>query len=638
MANLKLYPNVIEGEELETLYRQVFGDVAKFVSRTYGPFGGNTQYQFQGTLLSTKDGFTVEKEFTYSKNILANVIRKMIIDVSQSINVHAGDGTTTGAIAANELNNLLLDYKKTRNIHSKHLMNALEYVVDKICGQLKTGSVQVTDENMKDIIFRIASVSLDWDKEFANFITEIYETTKNPIIRVKDSGYDKSFVEYMNGYDINAKLISDFKITETAYKKCIVNKPYVLIFNHTLSASLFDGVIAAATYLATQEPGRELVVIATDFEKEFRDTYNAVCVNMAKKKQPLPNLVLVRYFAEYNIEREMMNDFTFLLGATPISRELDDCEIAIKEMGRFTKTTGPIRGQFPNDKEFRKAQQAFEEEVNNAISTFMEEFDKCVGTCDTLSVDDKLLIADGFNGIEKTEAFNKRIVSIESSIDTKVKEMSAKSMFTDEVKLKKLRLGKLNLSMGVINVGGYGSDNLKSKRDALDDAINACNNAYLDGVVKGGGIAIPLAIDNIINAIENDIINPEDEADINKHIVVDILNIFRQGFVNTWKVMLGNKYTEGFYNNRGTTLTLDDIINEAIENRCPWNLLTDSLDDKIIHPLNVETEVVKGCLHLLANTIATNQLFYNGYEGVDAELDDMREVKEDEDDTTKGMM
>lgn len=187
--------------------------------------------------------------------------------------------------------------------------------------------------------------------------------------------------------------------------------------------------------------------------------------------------------------------------------------------------------------------------------------------------------------------------------------------------------------MGIINVGGFGEQNLKSLKDALDDAINACSNAYMDGVVIGSGVAIPTTIDTLIASLRSGNWNPEEEKGINNKLVNDILGIIREGFVNTWEIMLKNRYTDGIVtcetNPEFNGLTTKELIEKCISLKAPWNLIAEKIDDSIIHPVRVETEVVKGCLHLVLTTTTTNQILYNGYEGVDKELEGMREVKDE---------
>ena len=630
-SNLNLKPNVIDGEELEELFDTVFSQMAYYVSRTYGPFGENTGYQMQDRILTTKDGWTVEQGVIYSNNMLANIIRKFIIEVSRSINVHAGDGTTTGVIAANEVNKLMMKYKKENKIHSKFLSAALVYCVEAICNTLKKKATKINDDNMDDIIYRIAEVSLDWDKEFAGYIRDIYHETHNPVIRVKDSGFESSYIEYMDGYDIAGKLISEFKVNSLGTKTYSTEKPVILVFSYTISAEMFEPLLTVASYFSSRT-GRELVIMAPDFEKDFRDNFNAICIRMAKTNQPPIPMVMVRYFAEYTIDREMINDFCFLTGANMISREYNEAAELIANFVEAGKMLPPKREQFPDgkkgDKEFEAMMMDFNAHLIEVTSKFESEIEDYTGTCDKFTAGDKSVIVSGFGGLENSDALRDRKNLITAEIQKTTKDMTAKSMFTDEIKLKKLRLGKLQLKMGTIYVGGFGENNLKAKRDALDDAINACSNAYLDGVVIGGGVAIPSAIRSLNDNLKTGSWNPSEEKGIDNNLVSDILGILNQGFINTWKIMLENRYTDGNVTVDGKTITVDELITRCIHDGKPWNLIKEEEDSTIIHPVKVETEVVKGCLHLVLTTTTTNQLLYNGYEGIDKELEGMREVIE----------
>ena len=680
---LKLRPNVIDGDELKEMLTTVFSQMAYYVARTYGPYGENTIYQEGGRMLATKDGWNVEQGIIYSSNILASMIRKMIIDVSTAINTRSGDGTSTGLISANEINNLMIAYKEEEKIHSKLLSAVIRFCVDKVCEELERSAIQVTPDNMAEVIYQVALVSLDWDRELAGFIRDIYEKTGNTVIAVENSGTNNSYVEYRNGYDIAAKLVTDFKVNNIGETRYTVKNPIILLFSYDLNASMFEPLVSAATAISVGMK-RELVVIASNFEKDFRDAYTALCISMSRNHKSLPTLVPVRYFAEYNIEREMLVDFCFLTGATNIAKERPIAEEIIREFAEIVKQLPPSQEDFVgddafdfNEEAYKKAMEKYKAKMVQAQKDFLEK----IGQCDMLEVTNKRLIASGFGEVEKTPMLGQRIKTIQAEIDKAMKDFSAKSMFTDEIKLKKIRLGKLRLKMGTIFVGGYGEGQLKSTRDALDDAINACANAYTDGVTIGGGIAIPLAIENIRTALrdENSDIFIEalqfckDNGAANISPVIKVLAIIQEGFTRTWEIMLRNKYpddiatdinAEGYSDgpctmmdivnaNKGmgsiedvtekvdvtdgegnvvpTTVThpnIKTIIGYCMNNKAPWNLITGKLDRTIIHPVRVETEVIKGCLNLVLVTTTSNQLIYSNYEGIEKELDGMREVKE----------
>lgn len=704
---LKLRPNVIDGDELKEMLTTVFSQMAYYVARTYGPYGENTIYQEGGRMLATKDGWNVEQGIIYSSNILASMIRKMIIDVSTAINTRSGDGTSTGLISANEINNLMIAYKEEEKIHSKLLSAVIRFCVDKVCEELERSAIQVTPDNMAEVIYQVALVSLDWDRELAGFIRDIYEKTGNTVIAVENSGTNNSYVEYRNGYDIAAKLVTDFKVNNIGETRYTVKKPIILLFSYDLNASMFEPLVSAATAISVGMK-RELVVIASNFEKDFRDAYTALCISMSRNHKPLPTLVPVRYFAEYNIEREMLVDFCFLTGATNIAKERPIAEEIIREFAEIVKQLPPSQEDFVDDETLSFNEEAYKNAVEKyrarmvqAQNDFLEKIGQHVGQCDMLEVTNKRLIASGFREVEKTPMLEQRIKTIQAEIDKAMKDFSAKSMFTDEIKLKKIRLGKLKLKMGTIFVGGYGEGQLKSTRDALDDAINACANAYTDGVTVGGGIAIPLAIENIRASLRDETSDIfieafqfcKDNGATNISPVLKVLTIIQEGFIRTWEIMLRNKYPDGIATdinaedycdgpctmmdiinarkNMGSTEGVTEKVNIAevigtitgitqirdmisnkttsegdavptlathpdiktiiwycMNNKAPWNLITGKLDKTIIHPVRVETEVIKGCLNLVLVTTTSNQLIYSNYEGIEKELDGMREVKE----------
>lgn len=636
---LNLQPNVLEEAELQELFSTVFSDMAHYVSKTYGPFGGNSGYINAGKILTTKDGWNVEQGIAYSKSVLPNIVRNFILEVSRSINVHAGDGTTTGVIAANEINRLITEYKKTYKVHSKFLSSAIKYCVDLICNKLDSMSTKVTEDNMDDIIYRIAEVSLDWDKEYAGYIRDIYHNTHNSIIRVQNSGCAHSYIEYLDGYDLSARLLSEFKHDNVSdSKRYTTYNPIILVFTYTVTMDMFKPLMAAAIHFSTNTK-RELVIMAPQFDKSFKDSYNAICIRMIKDKGEIPPLVMAKYYAEYAIEREMLNDFCFLTGANLISKDYDEAGDLIKEFGKLENIVSPNRESYPIGEEgdvlYKAELDRRSAELAEAILKFDTNINKYTGTCEKMVIDNKMLLVSGFGGNESDDAIEGRKNVIRAELDSLVKDMDAKSMFTDEVKLKEARLGKLQLKMGVINVGGFGEANLKATRDALDDAINACRNAYRDGVVIGGGLPIPLAINSIIDDLADVYWDVEQDSGISESLIRDILEIIKKGFINTWKIMLDNKY-EGkspafnYYPPLNGEVyevkSLDDLIELCIELKLPWNLISETFDETIIHPLTVEQEVIKGCLHLILTTITTNQLLYNGYEDNDDDVVCMKEV------------
>jgi chaperonin GroEL len=78
---------------------------------------------------------------------------------------------------------------------------------------------------------------------------------------------------------------------------------------------------------------------------------------------------------------------------------------------------------------------------------------------------------------------------IDGRIDQIRKEIEQSTSDYDREKLQE-RVAKLSGGIGVIKVGAPSEAEMKSKREALDDAINATKAAVAEGIVPGGGLAL----------------------------------------------------------------------------------------------------------------------------------------------------
>ncbi len=94
---------------------------------------------------------------------------------------------------------------------------------------------------------------------------------------------------------------------------------------------------------------------------------------------------------------------------------------------------------------------------------------------------------------------------MKEAIDGRIKQIRAQIEKTtsdyDREKLEE-RLAKLTGGVAVIRVGAPSEAEMKSKKEALDDAINATKAAVAEGIVPGGGLALLRCV-NAVTAEEN---------------------------------------------------------------------------------------------------------------------------------------
>ncbi len=91
-------------------------------------------------------------------------------------------------------------------------------------------------------------------------------------------------------------------------------------------------------------------------------------------------------------------------------------------------------------------------------------------------------------------------VGSKASIESRKKEIRQQiEKSTSDYDKEKLeeRLAKLSGGVAVIRVGAPSEAEMKSRKEALDDAINATKAAVAEGIVPGGGLALLRAIDAV---------------------------------------------------------------------------------------------------------------------------------------------
>jgi chaperonin GroEL len=134
----------------------------------------------------------------------------------------------------------------------------------------------------------------------------------------------------------------------------------------------------------------------------------------------------------------------------------------------------------------------------------------------------------------------------------------------DREKLEE-RLAKLSGGVAVIRVGAHSEAELKSLKEAFDDAIHATKAAVAEGIVPGGGLALLRAID-AIEKVENTLQNDEKTG---AHVVRLALEVpARQLAVNSGAdpgvVVDRLRHGEGNYGFDAADGTYGDLIEHGI--------------------------------------------------------------------------
>lgn len=615
MEMKKLDINVISEEELKDILSEVCQLMANCIKPTFGPYGQNTLVQSVDGVYSTKDGWNVAQRLriidpnarsTYP--IAINAIKSLFLDTSFSVVLNGGDGTSTVMIAADALSRNINNFVKRREetcksrprirpIDAKELGTELRETTKDIINELYAQSIHVNEENMEDIIYRTALISTNWDKEIAGIIRDIYKETKNPIIAVENSGTLETYASFTEGYELRGYLThAKDAINNPMDGQFKTKHPVILTFapGVALHESHLLELIAMSRILENER--KQLIVMASLFDERFLNGLSMLNSQQIKAGLKPISLIPFKYFAKTAIDKDCVGDFSVLINSILLTQEkYQEYQDIFQEVWKTISEAGEDMPKDEKSKDYQSKLKEIDNLIDRAKERGMSAMYEIAGTCETLVATEDYILGSGFTSMN-TEAFEKRRSSLEYDIFVQRKEANAESNLNDFLRLRRLRLGKMKCHMGTIKIGGFGKADLKSRKDAIDDATRACEVVYQDGYVVDGGLAIPKAILKLIKKGKGQ------ETDGSRPFKIQILVAFFAAFREVAETLYFNRYRD--------KEKCQDIFDIAIKDNLCYDLLTETYDTSLITPVDVCKEVLNGCLRLVLVNATSNQFVY----------------------------
>jgi chaperonin GroEL len=236
------------------------------VTVTMGPFGRNVLIEKEyGQVVSTKDGVTVAKTITLEDPI-ENMAATVIKQAAQKTVDQAGDGTTTSTLLAYSIANQALELTSKPSINVTQVKYGIEKAVKNIVNELKTMSVDITDEKQ---IRQIATLSANGDEEIGELVaTAIDKVGRDGVVTVEESRSGETSLEVVEGLQFDRGYKSPYMVTDNNTMQAVLNDALIL---------LFDGRINAVKDLLpilerVSQENKSLLIIAEDIDGEALST------------------------------------------------------------------------------------------------------------------------------------------------------------------------------------------------------------------------------------------------------------------------------------------------------------------------------------------------------------------------------
>jgi chaperonin GroEL len=286
---------------------------------------------------------------------------------------------------------------------------------------------------------QVATLSAHNDAALGEFVADAMERVGSEgVVTVEEAKGIETSIEVVDGMRFDRGLLSPYFVTDAERQEAVLEKPLILLHEAKI-AGLERFLPFLEAFLPTRRP---LVVIAESVEAE------ALATLVVNRLRGVLACVAVKAPGYGDRRRDLMQDMAVLTGGKFISADLGVTLDAVKpaDLGSAARVT-----------------------VDRDATTIIG------------GAGDKGMIQ------ARCEEIRTRIAAATSDYDREQLEQ---------------RLARLAGGVAIIRVGAPTEAELKSRKEALDDAIAATRAAIAEGIVPGGGLAFLRAIDPVAREAE----------------------------------------------------------------------------------------------------------------------------------------
>jgi chaperonin GroEL len=281
---------------------------------------------------------------------------------------------------------------------------------------------------------QVAAISAHNDAAIGELVADAMEKVGGEgVISVEESKTTETALEVVEGMQFDRGFVSPYFITDAERMEAILEDPFILLSDRKISA--LRDMIPLLEQVA--KSGHPILVVAEDIEGE------ALATLIVNQIRSVLKCCAVKAPGFGDRRKSMLEDMAVLTGGQVISEDLGlKLEtVTVQQLGRAARVV----------------------------------------------IDKENTIIIGGKGDR---------VQIDARIQQIRHEIEKTTSDYDREKLEE-RLAKLSGGVAVIRVGAPSEAEMKSKKEALDDAISATKAAVAEGIVPGGGLALLRCIEAV---------------------------------------------------------------------------------------------------------------------------------------------
>ena len=283
--------------------------LANAVSSTLGASGKCVIYEdARGKPVITKDGVTVAESVVLYDPV-ENMGATLIKEAARNTVKEAGDGTTTAIVLAEALIKEV-NKKKYKDNSIREIKEGINSGIIKVNNYLKENALEIKG----DMLQNVSSISCNNDLVLGKIISEAYEKVgKDGVVLMEGSDTENTYVEIVDGVQIESGLTSPHFITDTDKQRSILDNPLVLIV-----ASEIPNVRKIQNVLEFAIKNNKSLLIVARVSQQVK---SALLMNKVKGNIKV-NIIDPPGFGPTT--QDTIKDLAILTGAEVINEELGD--------------------------------------------------------------------------------------------------------------------------------------------------------------------------------------------------------------------------------------------------------------------------------------------------------------------------
>jgi len=542
--------NIVDNETVTSVQSETLGIIGKALVNSFGPVGSNTIYR-QNNLVTkyTKDGYTILKNIKLNGEI-ENAVKTELEEITRYIVKTVGDGTTSAIILSKIIFDKLKEYKDT--LTPFEIISNLEDAVEEIKSYILSRKKQFNKYTAYDITF----IATNGNDEVAKNMFDIYDQYgKDVFIDVAISTTEDSILKSYDGMTLEVGYGDTAYINNVKKGTCTLRNPSIYYFEDPIDTpemfTFLDTIIKnnIVDHYEESSDGKPIptVVITPRLSKDMGSYLSSFIEWMYKfgnESTRPPFLLITNVY-----DKEILSDITRMCGCKTIKKYIN-----------------------PNQQDL---------DIKNGLAPTLETVCNFCGHADLVESDisktkfinpDKMFNENG----EYSNEFNSLISFLEAELKV-AKQENKDASVTGNIKR---RINSLKANMVDYLVGGVTISDRDSLRDLVEDAVLNCRSAAKYGYGYGANM---------------------------------------EGFLSSYKLKNNNNFIEIIYDAYRKLLSIlygtaikdkdyvNDIIEESIINKMPYNIKEKKYDDTVISSIMTDVIVLDTVVKIISLMFTANQ-------------------------------